>query len=249
MTALSSPKRKDGLLLERVSYGTSGHWDTEHNDQNRGWSENLQTIEDLQLYFTAQLSQCRQQAHKPLQQGRGRLFSRDTDKHRKGTADPWITQVWTAGLHLQADFLQQKTLQYYSIHRQLNPWIQRNHRYTEDAAKSLQSGPTLCDPIDGSPPGSPVPGILQARTLEWVAVSLSNALKWKVKVKSLSRVRLLATHGLQPTRLLQPWDFPGKSTGVGCHCLLHRAYYNLYKDFRLYRGLVPLTPILLKSLL
>ena len=58
-------------------------------------------------------------------------------------------------------------------------------------AKSLQSCPTLCDPIDGSPPGSPVPGILQARTLEWVAISFSNA--WKVKVKLLSCVRLLAT--------------------------------------------------------
>ena len=61
------------------------------------------------------------------------------------------------------------------------------------AAKSLQSCPTLCDPIDGSPPGSPVPGILQARTLEWVAISCSNAWKWKVKVKSLSHVRLVAT--------------------------------------------------------
>ena len=60
-------------------------------------------------------------------------------------------------------------------------------------AKSLQSCRTLCDPIDGSPPGSPVPGILQARTLEWGAISFSNAWKWKVKVKSLSRVRLLAT--------------------------------------------------------
>ena len=60
-------------------------------------------------------------------------------------------------------------------------------------AKSLQSCPTLCDRIDGSPPGSPVPGILQARTLEWVAISFSNARKWKVKVKSLSRVRLSAT--------------------------------------------------------
>ena len=60
------------------------------------------------------------------------------------------------------------------------------------AAKSLQSCPTLCDPIDSSPPGSSVPGILQARTLEWVAISFSNAWKWKVKVKSLSRVRLLA---------------------------------------------------------
>ena len=60
-------------------------------------------------------------------------------------------------------------------------------------AKLLQSCLTLCDPIDGSPPGSPDPGILQARTLEWVAISLSNAGKWKVKVKSLSCVWLLAT--------------------------------------------------------
>ena len=61
------------------------------------------------------------------------------------------------------------------------------------AVKSLQSCPTLCDPIDGSPPGSPIPGILQGRTLEWVAISFSNAWKWKVKVKSLSRVRLFTT--------------------------------------------------------
>ena len=61
------------------------------------------------------------------------------------------------------------------------------------AAKSLQSCLTLCDPTDGSPPGSPVPGILQARTMEWVAISFSNAWKWKVKVKLLSHVRLFAT--------------------------------------------------------
>ena len=61
------------------------------------------------------------------------------------------------------------------------------------AAKSLQSCPTLCDPRDCSPPGSPIPGILQARTLEWVAISFSNARKWRVKVKSLSRVRLFTT--------------------------------------------------------
>ena len=61
------------------------------------------------------------------------------------------------------------------------------------AAKSLQSCPTLCDPRDRSPPGSPVPGILQARTLEWVVISFSNAWKWKVKVKSLSRVWLVGT--------------------------------------------------------
>ena len=58
------------------------------------------------------------------------------------------------------------------------------------AAKSLQSCPTLCNPTDGSPPGSPVPGILQARTLEWVAISFSSAWKWRAKVKSLSRVWL-----------------------------------------------------------
>ena len=64
---------------------------------------------------------------------------------------------------------------------------------TAAAAKSLQSCPTLCNPIDGSPPGSLVPGILQARTLEWVAISFSNAWKWKVKGKSLIRVWLFAT--------------------------------------------------------
>jgi len=88
------------------------------------------------------------------------------------------------------------------------------------AAKSLQSCPTLCNPIDGSPSGATVPGILQARTLEWIAISFSNVWKWKVKVKSDS----WWPHGLQPTRLLRPWDFPGKSTGVGCHCLLQNKY-------------------------
>ena len=72
-------------------------------------------------------------------------------------------------------------------------WLRLWTPYCQRYAKSLQSCPTLCDPIDGSPPGSSVHGILQARTLEWVAISSSNAWKWKVKVKSLSRVRLLAT--------------------------------------------------------
>ena len=82
------------------------------------------------------------------------------------------------------------------------------------AAKSLQSCPTLCDPIDGSPPGSSIHGILQARTLEWVAISSSNAWKWKVKVKSPSRVRLLSDpmdcslpgssiHGIFQARVLE----------------------------------------------
>ena len=69
----------------------------------------------------------------------------------------------------------------------------KNILFFHYAAKSLQSCPTLCDPIESSPPGSPVPGILQARTLEWVAISCSNAWKWKVKVKSLSHVQLLVT--------------------------------------------------------
>jgi len=105
----------------------------------------------------------------------------------------------------------------------LAPWKENYKKPVAAAAaiaKSPQSCPTLCDPIDGSPPGSRVPGILQARTLEWVVISFSNAWKWEVKVKSLSRVRLLRPHGLQPTRLLLPWEFPGKSTRVGCHRLL-----------------------------
>jgi len=69
----------------------------------------------------------------------------------------------------------------------------RECEHAAAAAKSLQLCPTLCDPMDCSPPGSSVHGILQARTLEWVAISSSNAWKWKVKVKSLSRVQLLAT--------------------------------------------------------
>ena len=72
------------------------------------------------------------------------------------------------------------------------PWLTQASAAAA-AAKLLQSCPTLCDPIDGSPPGSTVPGILQARTMEWVAISFSNAWKWKVKVKLLSHVRLLAT--------------------------------------------------------
>ena len=75
-----------------------------------------------------------------------------------------------------------------------NLWFSRRRvTAAAAAAKSLQSCPTLCDPIDGSPPGPAVPGILQARTLEWVAISSSNAWKWKVTVKSLSHVRLLVT--------------------------------------------------------
>ena len=85
------------------------------------------------------------------------------------------------------------------------------------SAKSLQSCPTVCDPTDGSPPGSAIPEILQARTLEWVAISFSNAWNWKVKVKSFSCVRLLATPW---TAAYQAPPSMGFSSGVGCHCLL-----------------------------
>ena len=86
-----------------------------------------------------------------------------------------------------------------------NPWLQNSlpwakHSYSAAAAaKSLQSCLTLCDPIDGSPPGSTNPGILQARTLEWVAISFSKAWKWKAKVESLSHA---SVHGIFQTRVL-----------------------------------------------
>ena len=121
---------------------------------------------------------------------------------------------------------------------------------TTAAAKSLQLCPTLCDPIDGSPPGSPVPGILQARTLEWIAISFSNEWKWKVKVKSLGCVLLLATpwtaayqppppmgfsrqeywSGVplpSPLKILvlySSWNSPGQNTGVGSLSLLQEIY-------------------------
>ena len=75
----------------------------------------------------------------------------------------------------------------------IRTWIKQLSTQHAAAAKSLQLCPTLCNPLDGSLPGSPVPGILQARTLEWVAISFSSAWKWKVKVKSLSHVRPSAT--------------------------------------------------------
>ena len=88
------------------------------------------------------------------------------------------------------------------------------------AAKSLQSCPTLCYPIDSSPPGSPVPGILQARTLEWVAISFANAWKWKVKVKSLSRVLLLVTPWTAADQAPPSMGFSRQEYWSGCHCLL-----------------------------
>ena len=95
--------------------------------------------------------------------------------------------------------------------------------YMYMCAQSFQSCPTLCDPVDHGPPGSSVHGILQTRILEWIAISFSSNKVWS-EWSEWSEVTqpclTLRPHRLQPTRLPCPWDFPGKSTGVGCHCLL-----------------------------
>ena len=104
----------------------------------------------------------------------------------QGGDQEWNTVLWENCHNRSLDSYFQETIL----------WAQFLHLVVSAAAaaaKSLQSYPTLCDPTDSSPPGSTIPGILQARTLEWVAISFCNAWKWKVKVKSLSHVRLLAT--------------------------------------------------------
>ena len=87
-----------------------------------------------------------------------------------------------------------------------------------------QSCLTLSDPTVCSLPGSSIHGISQARILQWVAISFSSAWKWKVKVKSLSHLQLLATPWTASHQAPASMDFPGKSTGVGCHCLLHAIF-------------------------
>ena len=104
------------------------------------------------------------------------------------------------------------------------------------AAKSLQSCQTLCDPMDCSPPVFPVPGILQARTLEWVAISFSNAWKWKVKVKSLSRVQLLATPWTTAHQAPPSTGFSRQEYWSFCHCLLQRCTLQSIKQ-KLTRGI------------
>ena len=121
----------------------------------------------------------------------------ETQVRSLGQKTPWRRKWQPTPVFLPGEFHGQRSLVCYSL------WSLKELDTTElltllvtataAAAKSRQSCPTLCDPIDGSPPGSAVPGILQARTLEWVAISFSNAWKRKVKVKSLSRVRLQAT--------------------------------------------------------
>ena len=95
------------------------------------------------------------------------------------------------------------------------------------AAKSLQLCPTLCDPTDGSPPCSAVPGILQARTLEWVAISFSNAWKWKVKVKSLSCVWLFATPWTTAYQALSSMGFSRQEYWSGVPSPSPKIYYRV----------------------
>ena len=94
-------------------------------------------------------------------------------------------------------------------------------RKVKSVSEVTQSCLTLCDPTDGSPPGSSVPGILQARILEWVAISFPNAC---MHAKSLQSCPTLQPYGQQPTRRLCPRDSLGKNTGVGCHFLLCIIY-------------------------
>ena len=116
-----------------------------------------------------------------------------------------------------------------TVHGVANSQTQLNtHAFAAAAAKSLQSCPTLCSPIDSSPLGSPVPGILQARTLEWVAISFSNAWKWKVKVKSLSRDPLdcsppgSSVHGIFQARVLE-WG----ATAFSNTCIIIITYMSI----------------------
>ena len=101
-------------------------------------------------------------------------------------------------------------------------WAYLNIIKAAAAAKLLQSCLTLCNPIDSSPPGSPIPGILQARTLEWDAISFSNVWKWKVKVKSLSRVQLFTRPWTAAYQAPPPMGFSRQE-----YCLLCRSYSNL----------------------
>ena len=106
----------------------------------------------------------------------------------------------------------------------LFPICDSSLRVAAAAAKLLQLCPTQCDPIDNSPPGSSVPGILQARTLEWVASSFSNAC---MHAKALQSCPTLCGPMEQPTedRVLCPWDSLGQNTGVGCHFFLQLKGY------------------------
>ena len=115
----------------------------------------------------------------------GFLFGKSTPR------EPPVFKIKTKRQNLQEEEIPVQAMAALKLSKKHRPWHHRPHDLP--AAKLFQSCPILCDPIDGSPRGSPVPEILQARTLEWVAISFSTAWKWKVKVKLLSHVQLFAT--------------------------------------------------------
>ena len=140
----------------------------------------------------------KQEGTTPLPYSSEELTSNVLCKHFS-SQNPFF-HIWFAPLYPWSAWEVQKTRGVILAHFLPDLWTLAHHltlrcsiSYISTAAKSLQLCPILCDPTDGSPPGSPIPGILQARTLEGVAISFSHAWKWKVKVKSLSRVQLLAT--------------------------------------------------------
>ena len=115
-----------------------------------------------------------------------------------------ITDDYYYGDH----FIKNVNVKYYVVHLKLT------------IAKSIQSCPTLCNPIDGSPPGSPHPWDSPGKNTGVGCHCLLQCMKVKSESEVAQSCPTQRPHGLQPTRLLHPWDFPGKSTGVGRHCLL-----------------------------
>ena len=113
--------------------------------------------------------------------------------------------IFNTVLHCPRNYLEKEMATQSIILAWRIPWKEQPGRLQSAvaAAKSLRSCPTLCDPIDSSPPGSPIPRILQARTLEWVAISFSNAWKRKVEGKSLNHAQLFARNAAAAAKSLQ----------------------------------------------
>ena len=121
--------------------------------------------------------------------------------------ESWKRTQWKKVFEYQPSNSAMQEFCHARIQMNKTPQLQVHAAAAAAAAKSLQLCPTLCDLIDGSPLGSPIPGILQARVVEWVAISFSNAWKWKVKMKSLSHVQLLATLWTAAHRAPLPMGF------------------------------------------
>ena len=144
---------------------------------------------------------------------------------------PWGTVTWFTPI-LQITLAQIPLTQFFPGYVILK-WKLSHAPITAAAAaavKSLQSWPTLCDPIDGSPPGSAIPGILQARTLEWVAISSSNAWKWKVEVKSLSCVWLSATPRTAAHQAPPPMGFSRYCSGVPSLYVYYAFFFSSFRE-------------------